>query len=312
MKKTKILIVHHRHEYYRDYLEKTEPSLEIDSFDRRDPIPFQSHDAEILMAWKFPDGLLQRLPRLKWIAGPAAGVDHLVGINIPPGVIITKAEATMGLFMAQYILTFIFHRLRKVGLILEQQRAHKWRYVMSDLIQRHTLGILGLGTLGSRVAEAAKALGMTVYGAKKTPVPSPPCDRLFTGGAWREMLPLCDFIVILLPMTPDTDGMIGADELASMKNSAVLINISRGRIIQEAALIETLRNGDIAGVVLDVFIDEPLPADHPFWEMDNVIVTPHCSGPSEEGLICEEFLENYRRWLSGNPLERVVDISRGY
>jgi phosphoglycerate dehydrogenase-like enzyme len=315
LKKTKLLIAHHRHERYRDYLREREQSLEITSYDVREPIPFPSHDAEILIGWKMPHGLIDRLPNLKWISAAAAGVDMILE-GLPAerrsGIVVTKAVATMPEMIAEYVITFVLYHMRKLNIIEKQRRQRLWRYVMADLARRHTIGIIGHGPIGSRVAALAKSLGMTVYAAKREPSMCPDCDRLFTGSSWREMLPLCDFLVLAVPWTPRTDRMIGARELVTMKGNAVLINISRGRIVDEKALLDALRSETIAGAVLDVFIEEPLPEDHPFWEMENVVVTPHCAGPSEEIPICEEFLENYRNWLAGKPLKRIADYDLGY
>ena len=315
MEKTKLLIVHHRHERYRDYLKEFESSLDIDSFDVRDPIPFETHDAEILIGWKLPPGLFERLPRLRWIAAAAAGVDMILE-GIPPerrsDVVVTKATATMPDFMAEYVITFVFYHMRQLHTVEKQRRQRTWRHVMSDLASRRTLGVIGYGPIGAKIAELAKSIGMTVYAAKRTPSICPNCDRLFTGSGWREMLPLCDFLVIAAPLTSRTDKMIGARELVSMKRDAVLINISRGRIVDESSLIDALNSRSIAGAVLDVFNDEPLPEDHPFWDMENVVITPHCAGPSEEVAICDEFLQNYRRWKKGKPLARIADQENGY
>ena len=313
MAKTKLLIVHHRHRQYSEYIREHKPSLEIDSFDYRDEIPFSTHDAEILLSWKFRTGLLERLPKLRWIAAAAAGVDKILAERPQDrGIVVTRAEATMSEFMAQYVLSNMLNHLRDVPKLESQRRERVWRHVHPELLQRKTLGIIGLGNIGSRIAERAKSFGMTVYGARREPSDSPHVDRVFAGESWREMLTLCDFLVITVPLTAQTERMIGAPELKSMRLDAVLINIARGQIIDEAALIETLMAGTIAGAVLDVFETEPLPPEHPFWEMDNVVVTPHCAGPSEDGPICDEFLENYRRWLAGEPLLRVADPQRGY
>jgi len=313
MPRTKLLIVHFRHNRYKEYLEHAEPRLEITSFDFRDSIPFESHDAEILIGWKFQEGLLERLPRLRWISAAAAGVDNIIKA-LPPEtkIVVTKAVATMGEFMADYVLTFVLAHLRKLKKITLQQREKLWRYVLPDLAMRSTLGIIGLGNIGSQIASKAKAIGMTVLAAKREPIHDPPCDRLYTGESWHEMLPLCDFVVLAVPHTKFTERMIGAAELSSMKPTAVMINISRGVIVDEAALLDALAAETIGGAVLDVFDEEPLPPEHPFWEIENVVVTPHCAGTSEDGPICDEFLENFERWLRGEPLARVADPKRGY
>lgn len=315
--KTKLLIVHHRHEQYREAIEARSDAFEIENFDFRDPVPFDTSDAEILIGWKFPEGLIERLPKLKWIAAAAAGVDFILS-TLPSHskVLITRAQATMPKFMAEYCIQHMLNHIKNYDTVRQQQNEANWRHVRSDLLSRHTLGILGLGGIGTQLAITAKALGMRVLGAKRSerinPVQDAACDEIYTGDRWREMLPECDFLALLIPDTQGTKHLLGAEELASMKSSAVLINIARGAIVDESALISALREKTIAGAVLDVFEDEPLPPEHPFWSMDNVVVTPHCAGPSEEEAIVEEFLENYERWAKGGIPDRVVDIKRGY
>lgn len=315
MRKTKLLIVHHRHKQYKEHIEAKEPGFEITSFDFREPIPIDSHDAEILFTWKFPACLLKRLPRLRWIALAAAGFDHLIAeVPLDSDIVVTRAESTMPDFIAEYVLSAILFRLRNMETILRRQAKRHWRWVGSDLIRRNTLGIIGLGNIGSKIAKKAKALGMAVYGASKSGNSKGTdfCDKCWTGESWREMLPHVDFLALVVPLTPDTIGMLGAAEFEAMKSSAVLINVSRGQVVKEEDLIKALREGKIGGAVLDVFNEEPLPKNHVFWTMDNVIVTPHVAGPSEDGPICDEFLENYRRWIAGKALLGIANLKRGY
>lgn len=317
MSRTKLLIVHHRHEKYREAIEARTDEFEIESFDFRDPIPFETSDAEILIGWKFPAGLIERLPKLKWIAAAAAGVDNILNVlSKGSDILVSRARATMPRFMAEYCVQHMLNHVRNYGTVVEQKREATWRHVKSDLLGRYTLGILGLGGIGTEVAITAKAIGMRVLGAKKTerktPVQDAACDELFTGERWREMLPQCDFLVLLLPSTKFTEHLIGKGEFSLMKSSAVLINIARGSIVDENALLEALQKKTIAGAVLDVFEEEPLPTEHPFWSMDNVVITPHSAGPSEEDAIVEEFLVNFERWRAGGRPDRIVDVERGY
>lgn len=316
--KTRLLIVHHRHEMYREYLMAHSDAFDITSIDYREPISFESHDAEILFCWKFQDDLLERLPNLKWIAATSAGIDHILrALPADRRIPITRAQGTMGIFMAEYVMQHVLNHLKNFRTVMHQQTWADWRHVKSDIACRHTLGILGIGGMGGAVAKLAKCFNMTVLGAKKNsdPLPAdlaPVVDRLYTGHSWREILPQSDFLVVTLPQTPETENLLGAAEFAAMKPGAVLINIARGIIVREADLYESLRSGHLGGAVLDVFRTEPLPDTSPLWQVPNLTITPHCAGPSEEASICDEFLDNYRRWRAGEPLLRPVSRDKGY
>jgi phosphoglycerate dehydrogenase-like enzyme len=316
--RTKLLIVHHRHEMYRDYLMAHSDDFLIDSIDFREPVPFDRHEAEILFCWKFQEDLLERLPELKWIAATSAGIDHILRALPPEREIpVTRAQGTMGIYMAEYVMQHVLNHLKGFRQVMHQQTWADWRHVKSDIACRYTLGILGIGGMGGAVAKLAKCFNMRVFGAKKRDTPLPAdvaaaVDRVFVGEAWREMLPLCDFLVVTLPQTQESENLLGAVEFAAMKQGAVLINIARGIIVREADLYESLRAGHLGGAVLDVFRTEPLPDTSLLWQMPNITITPHCAGPSEEASICDEFLENYRRWRAGEPLLRPVSRSKGY
>jgi phosphoglycerate dehydrogenase-like enzyme len=179
-----------------------------------------------------------------------------------------------------------------------------------------TVGIAGLGAIGMAVAQWCAALGMRVIGLRREAgLPNPEfVSEVFSSAAIDAFLQRCDFVVLALPLTAETRGLLSAERLAAMKAGAHLINIGRGDLVDETALIEMLRTRKIAGAVLDVFQTEPLPEHHPFWQMDNVLVTPHISGNFEEYVdrIGEQFAENLARYARGEALLNVVDKARGY
>jgi phosphoglycerate dehydrogenase-like enzyme len=190
------------------------------------------------------------------------------------------------------------------------QRLRKWPAPaeLFDFFERpelsgQTLVVAGSGAIGGRVAEVGKAFGMRVVGIRRSsPV------------ALQDVVSEADYLVLCLPLTPQTRGLIGRDVLDRMKSSAILINVGRGAVVDETALVESLRGGGIAGAALDVFAQEPLPADHPFYEMENVIVSPHVAGatPRYDSLVVDVFVENLKRYLAGQPLLNTVDWSAGY
>ncbi|HEV2130361.1 MAG TPA: NAD(P)-dependent oxidoreductase, partial [Longimicrobiaceae bacterium] len=177
------------------------------------------------------------------------------------------------------------------------------------------LGILGLGGIGREVASRAPAMGMRVLASKRRPAPAPPGVELLTGGdALPRLLTASDFLVITVPETSETRGLIGAEELACLPRGATLINVARGGIVDEEALIEALRGGHLRGAALDVAVREPLPPDSPLWGLSNVLITPHVSGTTHRfwERETELIVENIRRYLAGETLRNVVDKEAGY
>jgi phosphoglycerate dehydrogenase-like enzyme len=175
-----------------------------------------------------------------------------------------------------------------------------------------TMLVVGLGDIGRTIARAARAVGMRVLGVSRRARPVPGVERVYRPRDLRRTLSAADWVVLTVPLTPATRGLLGAPELAAMKPSAWLLNIARGAIVDEAALLDALQRRTIAGAVLDVFSTEPLPPPHPVWDLDNVIVTPHISGPSTPEEIAPVFADNLARYLAGRPLRHVVDRRRAY
>jgi phosphoglycerate dehydrogenase-like enzyme len=179
-------------------------------------------------------------------------------------------------------------------------------------LRGQTLCVVGLGDIGRTVVRAARAFDMRVVGVSRAGRPVPGAHAVHRTAALRRVLATADFAVLTVPLTPDTRGLVGAAELAAMKPGAWLINVARGPIVDEAALIAALRARRIGGAVLDVFDEEPLPPEHPLWALDNAVVTPHISGPSTPDEIAPIFADNLRRYLAGRPLRFQVDARRGY
>jgi glyoxylate/hydroxypyruvate reductase A len=270
-------------------------------------------DAEILYAWKFPSHLYARAPRLKWLQVMGAGVDWAAVPELPASVVVTRAPGIFGPWMAEYVVGWCSWVTQRVETYREAQRQRRWLdHVLPDRLRGKTLVIVGLGDIGRAIARAARALGMRVVGVSRSGRPVREAERVYGVGRLARALRDADFAAILLPLTPETTGIIGADALAAMKPTAWLVNIARGAVVNEAALLEALEQRRIAGAILDVFASEPLPPHHPLWRMDNVVITPHISGPSTPEEIAPVFNDNLARYLAGKPLRHVVDRKRGY
>ena len=270
-------------------------------------------DAEILYAWKFPPQLYAKAGRLKWLQVMGAGVDWALVPELPEHVQITRAPGVFGPWMAEYVLAWCLWVTQRLKPYRDAQRQRRWDdHVLPDRLGGKTLTIVGLGDIGRDIARAARGLGMRVLGVSRRGRPVREAARMYPVAAMTRALREADFVVLLLPLTPETRGIIGADALAAMKSTAWLINIARGAVADEGALMQALEQRRIAGAVLDVFDREPLPPSHPLWKMDNVVVTPHISGPSTADALTPVFNDNLARYLAGRPLRHVVDRRRGY
>lgn len=274
--------------------------------------------AEVLVTQPVvPADLLQLAPRLHWIQITATGVDRLLDSDIVRRVTVTSAAGSHAIPIAEYVIGVMVMFAMGWPRLFRDQLAHRWRPFRPAELYGKTVGIVGMGHIGTEVARLAMALGMRVIGTRRSVTSRtressgyellPPTDL-------HDLLRESDFVVIATPLTKETYHLIGEAELRVMKNSAYLINIARGAIIDEPVLIRALQEQWIAGAGLDVFEQEPLPPDSPLWDLENVIISPHHSGFSDATLerAFDLFCENLRRYLAGEPLLNVVDPERGY
>ena len=269
-------------------------------------------ETEILYAWAFPPELLSRAPRLRWIQNMGAGVERFLVPELAPEVTLTRAAGIFGPWMAEYTLGWALWTTQNMERLRTQQRARQWHEVNPTPLRGATLCVVGLGDIGRAIARAARALGMVVVGVSRSGRRVREAHRVLRTSALRRALAAADFVVLTVPLTEATRGLIGAPALAAMKPRAWLINIARGAVVDEAALVSALRERRIGGAVLDVFTEEPLPATHPLWALDNAVITPHISGPSTPEEINPIFEDNLRRYLARRPLRHVADRRRGY
>ncbi|MBI4589625.1 MAG: D-2-hydroxyacid dehydrogenase [Candidatus Rokubacteria bacterium] len=269
-------------------------------------------DTEILYAWKFPSHLLARASRLRWIQAMGAGVEEFFVPDLPPRVIVTRATGMFGAWMAEYTLGWCTWVTQRMEAFREAQHERRWRALDPEPLHGRTLAIVGLGDIGRQIARAGAALGMRVIGVSRSGRPQRGLAAVYRPSSLARALRQADFAVSVLPLTEETRGLIGEAELRAMKPTAWLLNIGRGAVIQEPALVRALGEKWIAGGILDVFDTEPLPPDHPLWALPNVVITPHIAGPSVPAEIAPVFNANLRRYLAGQRLRFVVDRARGY
>jgi phosphoglycerate dehydrogenase-like enzyme len=250
-----------------------------------------------------------RVRDLRWFHTFSAGVDAPVfQAIIDRGAMLTNSSGASAPSIAQYVLAMMLYRAKRIETWRGQQRAHEWRQVATGELTGQTAGIVGTGAIGGEVARLAKAFGMTVVGMRRSEAETPHVDEQFPPARLHELLARSDFVVLACPLTPETERLIGEAELRAMKPSATLINIARGRVVDQDALVRALRERWIDGACLDVFVEEPLPADSPLWDMPDAIVTPHNSGfsPLNMERAMGIFIENLGRLLRGEELRNRV------
>ena len=288
----------------------------VDIVARKDkPSAEQLSRTEVLAAMGAPPGLLSSMPKLRWVQAMTVGVDAWLGLpDLPEGVTLTCARGTHRESMLENIIGALLYVAKPYAEALENQKLRKWVHRTAQPVSGRTLGILGLGAIGEDVARIAAALGMRVIGTRRRPRPVANVAEVFPPERTPEVLAQSDFLLLLLPATPETENFIDAGRLAMMKPGAWLLNFGRGQLIRDDDLIAAVKEKKMAGAVLDVYRQEPLPADHPFWTTEGIVVLPHIGGlhPTRDSVVAELFVENLKRFLAGQPLLHAVDRARGY
>ena len=279
-------------------------------------------DAEVLLRGGIGAGVLDhivgRSPRLRWIHSVAAGIDRVATPAVRArGLLVTNARGVFSQPIAEYVVMMCLAIARRLPQLLELQRERTWQPLRGRELSSMTIGIIGYGSIGAEVARLLAAFGPRIIASRRHPERGPGDAanvELHGLDDLETLLAESDVVVVAAPLTEETAGMIGAPQLQSMRETAWLINISRGRLIDEVGLRRALEGGSIGGAVLDVFNEEPLPAESPLYDTPNLILTPHTSWASD--LVNERsidlFLANLRRYRAGEPLENVVDLEAGY
>lgn len=263
-----------------------------------------------------PGEMIERAPKLRWVHSPAAGVNkELSPQMLASDIVLTSSAGNGGIPLAEHSMLLMLMLNRSAVRWIDAQRRHEWERFTHGELNGKTVGIVGLGNAGADLALKARAFHMRVLGLRRrTNLPVDNVDRLYGPDQLSEFLPECDFVVVTAPQTADTAGMFDRAAFAAMKPSAYFICISRGGIADDDAMLEALRSGEIAGAGLDAHGVEPLPPDSPFWDLPNVIVTPHNGATTAETAQRGRDIvaENLRRFAQGEPLLNIVDKTAGY
>jgi phosphoglycerate dehydrogenase-like enzyme len=276
--------------------------------------------AEVLFDFDFTN--LERIPalapRVRWIQATSAGIGEMlvrIGLIDSP-ITFTTASGVHASALAEFCIMGMLVFVKDLFGLRADQTVHRWQRYCARELRGMTLGVIGLGNVGREVARMGHALGMRVIGTKRTIAAEgvPYVERVLPPDRADEVIREADVLVLIVPQTAGTRRLLGEQELRSMKRGAILINIARGAIVDEPALIAALRDGPLGGAALDVFAKEPLPADSPLWDLPNVIVSPHSAStvPAENARLTDLFCENLRRYLDGKPLINLFDRERLY
>ncbi|WP_404323097.1 D-2-hydroxyacid dehydrogenase [Cytobacillus firmus] len=276
--------------------------------------------AEVIAGWKkeLKEMVLDGDSKLRWFQSWSAGVDSLPLAEMElQDIQITSANGVHANPISETIFALMLGLTRKIHTYVKNQQAKVWHHSGLKLeIHNKTIGLIGTGAIGKETARIAKAFGMKVIGVRHSGKPEEYFDEMYTSGQLNDVLPQCDYVVVTLPLTQETQQLFGSEQFALMKDSSFFINIGRGEIVKERDLIDALQNGVIAGAGLDVFEKEPLSEDSPLWELDNVIVTPHTAGSTEyytRRVIEDIFIPNLKEYINrGIPGINLVDYKKGY
>ncbi len=327
---TRILIcIRHRFDFWNvptwfdERLRKEFPQVNVVHLADYERMDEEIVDAEIVISWSIRPQQIAVAKKLRWIHSPAAAVHQLIFPElVHSDIVLTNARDVHGPVVAEHVIALIFALAKKIPGSVRLQEKHVWgQQILWDELPRirevvgATVGIVGLGSIGRPVAKSAKAIGMRVIAVREHPEKgSEGADAVFAPTQIDEVFRQADYIVLAAPVTDGTKAIANAERLALMKPDACLINVGRGPLVDEAALVSVLREKKIGGAALDVFPEEPLPADSPLWDIPNLLITPHTAALTDK--LWERhyalFSENLRRYLNGEPLLAVVDKRKGY
>ena len=302
-------------EALRPGLERHLPGRPVVCWSRPEEFVGGIGEVEYLLALNPPRGHWARAERLRLVQVLGAGVDGVLPAqDLAPEVVLANQRGMSAAPMAEFGLTLVLALLKQLPGFVAAQREHAWRRALPVRAAGSTLAILGLGAIGEALAERAAALGMRVIATQRTPKFHPAVAKIEPPERTDAVLAEADVVVLLVPLTAETRGFFTRERFACMKPGAYLVNLARGGIVDEAALVEALRDGRLAGAAFDVFASEPLPASSPLWEAPNLWITPHMAGGFSE--ILDEttrlFAANVARLERGEPVKNAIDRGRGY
>ena len=319
-----VLVPSHVHEELVPAARAVAPNAELMPYAEEGAVP-DAGRAEAVYRWidgrRYARLAVEEGPNVRWLHTASAGVDHVITPGIAEKVnagnlVLTDSGPAFGIAIGEFVLGWMLAVTRRLPEMWEQQRTKTWGWVTGQReLYGQTVGVIGVGPVGLGIAERCRAMGMRTLGLRRRPESVPGVDETLTGPeGLNRLLAESDWVVVAAALTGETRSLLGAPELARMKPTGRVVNVARGALIDEAALTDALRSDRIAGACLDVFVQEPLPANSPLWSLENVFISPHSSAWTT-GLRERQkrlFLENLARYAHGQPLYGIVDVARGY
>ncbi len=279
-------------------------------------------EARVLFNWSGSRAeivnVLARAPKLEWVHARYAGLDGIMSPELQAHPVpLTNGRGTFSQSLGEFVIAGALYWAKDMPRMNRAKAEHRWEVFDILELSTQTMGIVGHGDIGRAIARRAKAFGMRVLALRRDVSPRPgdeDVDQLYPNPDLHKMLPECDYVVVAAPLTPNTKHMMSTAEFNCMKESAIIMNVGRGPVIDEAAMTEALRTKRIRGAALDVFEVEPLPADSPLWDMDNVFISAHTSDHTKDWLndAANFFVEQFHRWKNNEPLKNIADKNAGY
>jgi phosphoglycerate dehydrogenase-like enzyme len=310
----KLLILSKHAGEYRNLVEEARlAELELVAASNASEVGSIGVDCEIVFGE--PTLIRESLPALKglrWAQATWAGVEPLLDPSLQRDYILTNARGVFGGLMSEYVFGYLLFHERRILERFQAQRERRWDSSVTGTLRGKSIGLLGVGSIGAHLATTAKHFGMNVRGYTRSSEDCSAVDVYFHGDDLLDFAKGLDYLVSVLPNTSETRRIVDADLLNTLPPHAIFVNVGRGSAVDETALVQVLEKGKIAGAVLDVFDQEPLPEAHPFWTTPNLWITFHTSAPSFPADITDLFVENYHRFINGQELKYQVDFERGY
>ncbi len=293
-----------------DALRAVDSSVDIQVW----PHETNKQDVEFALCWNHPHGLLQEYPNLKCISSMGAGIDHFLSDYLLPKQVplVRIVDANLAQSMFEYICSAVMYFTRNFDRFNLQQKQSYWLPHLANSNKETRIGIMGLGMLGSYSAEKLSEMGFKVSGWSSSAKSIPGVISFAGNEQLDKFVSQTDILLCLLPLTNQTRGILNLELFNKLPKGACVINVARGEHLNESDLITALDNFQLKGACLDVFKVEPLPKNHPFWQHEKIVVTPHCSSITDPVSVAPQIVENYHRMLKGEPLLNQVDLTRGY